>query len=394
MNVAYAGWPYDTIIRPTFNNQRRWQLYFYTEGGFHNAKGYSEDGQTNPLRIWNKQQNALAMLEGFPADSAIGQLRSALLDADDGIRGRFDVCGELQLNFNTSFASRLFFANDWSLSAYLPVYQMTLKDVNFVDQTPNIDNLDKLVHGLLTDNLAQNVQQLGCLDLSGWQRHGAGDLTLMIEWCRDFYQNKPFLKCVRVDWRLGLGLPTGLREDVNLLFALPFGYNGAVSMPFGLGLDLTLGRNFKCGVDVQLTQIFGHTRLHRIKTDVEQTELLLLQTAPAFIDYGLVQRFNLYVELYRFLKGLSFKVGYQYLKQGDSEISLKTQRFSDNVANTSPRLEDFTMHHIITKFTYDGGYHRPDGRVRPELGIFTRQPFNGKNVVLVPTVGFVLSLDF
>ena len=166
-------WPYDTSIRPTCNNQRAWQLAFYGEGGVRNAQGYNDDGETvNPLRIWNRQQNALAMLEGFDKESPISQLRAALLDSDNGIRGRFDVCGDLHMNFNTAFAARYFFVQDWSLGLYLPVYQMTLQDVTFVDQTPNIDNLDKLVRTLLTDHLAQNVQQLGCLDIGGWKRTG------------------------------------------------------------------------------------------------------------------------------------------------------------------------------------------------------------------------------
>lgn len=395
MNIVNTLWPYDTLIRPTFNNQRAWQLAFYTEGGLHNAQGFNEEGElVNPLRIWNSQQNALAMLEGFPQNSSISQLRSALLDCDNGIRGRFNVCGDLQMNFNSSFAARFFFANEWSIGLYLPVYQMKLENVTFVDLTPNVDNLDKLVHTLLTDHIAETVQQLGCLDIGDWKRGGVGDLTLLIEWFRDFYQNKQFLKCVRVNWRLGLGFPTGLRENTNLIFAVPFGYDGAFSMPFGLGLDLTLGTNFKCGIDVQLTQIFGHTRSHRIKTNIEQTELLLLQQASAYKDSGLVQRFNLYGEFFQFLKGLSFKIGYQFLKHGEDEISLKTQEFSTAIANTSARLEDFTMHHMIAKCTYDFGVHYPDGRTRPELGLYTRQPFNGKNVALVPTVGIVISVDF
>jgi hypothetical protein len=395
MNIVNSMWPYDTSIRPTFNNQRSWQVAFYGEGGFHNAKGYNDDGEgTNPLRIWNRQQNALAMLEGFAPENRISQLRAALLDSDNGIRGRFDVCGDLQMNFNTAFSARYFFANDWSLGLYLPVYQMTLKDVTFIDQTPNVDNLDKLVRTLLTDNLAANVQQLGCLDIGGWTRTGVGDLTFLIEWFRDFYQNKPFLKCVRVNWRLGLGFPTGLRENEDLIFAVPFGWDGAVSMPFGLGIDLTLGTNFKCGVDVQLTQIFGHTRTRRIKTDFEQTELLLLQKACVFKDSGLVQRFNLYFEFWKFIKGLSLKVTYQFLKRGEDEISLIGQAFPNNIANTSPRLEAFTMHHIIPKLTYDFGVHMPEDRTRPELGLYARLPFDGRNVALVPMIGIVASVDF
>ena len=395
MNIVNTMWPYDTSIRPTFDNRHWWQAAFYAEGGFHNAKGFDNEGSVgNPLRIWNCQQNALAMLEGFPKESAIGQLRSALLDSDNGIRGRFIVNGDLQLPFATAFAANLYFANDWRIGLYLPVYKMALKNVQFIDQTPNVDNLDKLVHTLLTDNLVENVRQLGCLNLGCWERTGVGDLTLLVEWFRDFPQYKPFLKMVRVNWRWGIGFPTGLREDEDLTFAIPFGYDGAVSMPFGLGLDLTLGKHFKCGLDVQLTQIFGHSRTRRIKTDLQQTELLLLEKTEVFKDSGLVQRFNLYAELYRFGKGLSFQILYQYLKQGDADFSLKTQEFSTNIANTSPRLDNFTMHHLIPKFTYDFDYHWPDGRVRPELGLYMRLPFNGKNVALIPTIGAVASIDF
>lgn len=395
MNIVNSMWPYDTLIRPTFNNERAWQLAFYGEGGFHNAQGFNNDGEiVNPLQIWDRQQNALAMLEGFPKESPISQLRAELLDSDNGIRGRFNVCGEFQMPYNLAFAARFFFANDWSLGLYLPAFQMKLKDIHFQDLTPDVDNLDKLVHRLLTDNLAENVRQLGCLDLGPWTRSGVGDLVLLLDWFRDFYQNKPFLKCVRVNWRLGIGFPTGLREDENLLFAVPFGWDGAVSMPFGLGIDLTLGSHFKGGVDVQLTQIFGHTRQHRIKTDLQQTELLLLQKTCAFIDSGLVQRFNLYVELFRIVKGLSFEVGYQYLKRGENEIALKTQEFSTNIANTSPRLDSYTMHHMIPRFIYDFGVHMPEGRTRPELNLYARLPFNGRNVALVPMVGAIFSVDF
>jgi hypothetical protein len=395
MNIVNSMWPYDTSIRPTFNNEHTWQLAFYGEGGYHNAKGFNNDGDSvNPLQIWNREQNALAMLEGFPKESPISQLRAELLDSDNGIRGRFNVCGEFQMPYNLAFAARYFFAEDWSLGLYLPAFQMILKDVHFQDLTPNVDNLDKLVHRLLTDNLAQNVQQLGNLDIGGWKRSGVGDLVVLIDWFRDFYQNKPFLKCVRVNWRIGLGFPTGLRENEHLIFAVPFGWDGAVSMPFGLGIDLTLGSHFKGGVDVQLTQIFGHTRQHRIKTDRQQTELLLLQKTCAFIDSGLVQRFNLYVEMYNFLQGLSFSIYYQYLKRGEDEIALRTQEFSTNIANTSPRLDSYTMHHLIPRFTYDFQTHLPDARVRPELNIYARIPFNGRNVALVPMVGIVASIDF
>jgi len=395
MNIVNTLWPYDTLIRPTFTNDYPWQIALYGEKGFHHAQGYNDDShRVNVLHIWNAQQNALAMLEGAPKDSPTYQLRSALLDSDNGTRGRFIIDGDLNLDFNFSLATRYFFADDWSIGIYLPFYGMSLTNVTLTDLTPNQDNLDKLVRRLLTDNIVGNAQFLAGLHIGNWKRQGPGDLTILIDWFRDFYQNKPFLQCVRVNWRVGLIVPTGVKENEDLIFAVPFGYDGSFAMPFGLGLDLTLGKHFKCGFDGQLTQIFGNERCRRIKTQENQTELFLFQKTKAYIDYGLVQRFNLYIEFYNFLKGLSFVTGYQYLKRGANDISLLTQEFSTNIANTSPRLEEFTMHHMIIKGTYDFGVHNEDMRARPELSIYGRLPFNGMNSALIPTVGAVFSVDF
>jgi len=395
MNIVNTLRPEDTLIRPTCTKNYRWQCAGYAETGYKNATGYNDDGNhVNPLRIWNCEQNGLAMLEGFEHNTPAAQLRSALLDSNNGIRGRFLVDGDLQLKYNLSFAARFFFANDWSLGLYLPAYRMQLKNVRFTDLTPNLDNNDKLVRALLTDNFAATVKQLGDLCIGDWTRQGIGDLTLLLDWFRDFPQNKPFLKYVRVNWRWGVIFPTGVRENEDLIFAVPFGYDGAFAMPFGLGLDLTLGSYFKTGVDVQLTQIFGNKRTWRIKTQEDQTELLLLQKAHAYKDYGLVQRFNLYVELYQIFKGLSLTAGYQYLKQGETEITLSTQQFSTAIANTSRRLDEFTMHHAIIKGTYDFGVHEKCKKVRPEWSLYARMPFNGKNVALIPVIGTVFSVDF
>jgi hypothetical protein len=395
MNIVNTLIPYDTLIRPTFNNRYRWQFAGYAETGYRNAQGYNSDGHhVNPLRIWDCQENGLAMLEGFPSESPISQLRSSLGDSNNGIRGRFTFDADLKLLFNASFAARLFFANDWSIGLYLPFYRMRLNNLAFQDLTPNVDNDDMLVRQLLTNNLAAHVKELGCLDIKDWTRGGPGDLACIIDWFRDFPQQKPFLKYVRVNWRWGIVFPTGVRENEDLIFAVPFGYDGAFAMPFGVGLDLTLGSHFKTGFDVQLTQIFGNKKTWRIKTQEDQTELLLLQKAHGYKDYGLVQRFNLYIELYNIFKGLSVVAGYQFLKEGETELTLTSQEFSSAIANSSRKLEDFTMHHMIVKGTYDFGVTKKISSVRPELSVYARIPFNGKNVALIPTIGCVFSVDF
>jgi hypothetical protein len=389
--------PYDTLIRPYYDSNLPFQIALYGETGFSSTRAFNECGPVNNvLKVWNCDQNALKMLEGFNVNNAKSQLLIKLNANDNGTRGHFNVCGDLDLDAAIAFAFRYFFYDNWSISAYLPVFAMQLKNVTWQDQTQDITAADMRVKQLLTNNFFSIVKQLGDgLDLQGWKQSGFGDLALFLEWYRDFPQIKPLLKNVRINWRLGLIFPTGRPWDENEIFAVPFGFDKAFSIPFGLGLDITLGSYLKTGIDVQLTHIFGNTRDRRIKTQVDQTELLLLAKTNAYKDFGLIQRFNLYVQFYKFLYGLSFKVGYQFFKKGEDELSLKTNTFSNKIANTAERLQDLTMHNMIVDVIYDFSEHFGDEpQLRSELSFYARLPFNGKRVALIPALGAVFSIDF
>ncbi len=387
--------PYDTLIRPPFTGDYPWQMSVYGEYGFNTIALDSCGECANVLRIWQGEQNALKMLEGFNDSSQIGQKRVQVDANDDGTRGHFLVSGDLDLDYSFAVAMRYAFLPRWSIGLYLPFFQMKLKNVCWEDLTKNITNKDARVKEFLTDDFFTNVCELGGLDLTGWKRTGVGDLVAMLEWYEHFPQRKPMLKDVKVNWRFGFNIPSGKRKDEDKLFALPFGYDGGLGLIFGLGLDLTFGRYLKAGVDVQLTHVFGDTRNRRIKTQKDQTELLLLEKTSAYKDFGLIQRFNLYFELYKVWKGFSLKTGYQFLKRGDDTLSLLSQDYSTEIANTALSLEEITMHHFIMDASYDFGEHIGDNaRVSPYLGLFVRIPFNGKRVALNRTIGAVFALNF
>lgn len=389
--------PYDTLIRPEFRFDKTFDISLYAEHAF-NAKGFNECGnRVGVLNIWNKDQDALAMLQGFPSTSDIGELAIRLrADGanDDGVRGHFNVCGDLYFD-DAAAAFRYHFYDAWWFTAYLTVCSMKLKNVNWFNQTLDVSSGDQSVRENLTNNFFANVQRLGDgLELGGWDRTGLGDMIVMIEWLQDFWQARPMLRKVRVNWRLGTSLPTGVRKDEDKIFTIPFGYDGAFGLIFGFGMDIYLGDYFKLGGDVQLQQLFGNTRCRRIKTDPTQTELLLLQKSNAYVDYGLIQRFNLYVQTHD-IKGLSLKFGYQFWKRGDDILSLKTPCFSTNIANTALSLEEVTMHQGIVTAVYDFAYLlKPDAKYKPSLEFFTRLPFNGKNVALSTTLGAIFAIDF
>lgn len=387
--------PYDSLIRPAYSHGYRFQFSLVGETGI-SDKSFSDECRTNVLRIWNANQDGLAMLDGFADTTEIGRKRIEVDANDDGTRGHFCVDGSLHNQFSAYFGARAFFRENWTLSAYLPFYAMKLNDVCWKDLTKDVSDEDVRVKELLTNDFFANVKELGDgLDLTDWQRTGVGDVVLLLEWFHDFPQAKQMLKNVRVNWRGGVGLPTGLRQDEDKIFAIPYGYDGAFSIPFGVGLDLHFDFYLRTGFDVQLTHVFGNTRCRRIKTNKNQTDLLLLEKMEVYKDFGLTQQFNLYAQLYRPFGGFSCLLGYQYLKHGKDEIALcPGAPFSEATANSAEHLKEWTIHQIVVRADYDIGLHLPKSGFNPRVSLYAQLPFNGKRVAVTSNLGFSVSFDF
>src|SRR5207247_2602624 len=108
----------------------------------------------------------------------------------------------------------------------------------------------------LTNNLATNVFRLGSdLNINSWTRTGIGDLSAVLYWSHDFPQQKPLLKNVRTNVRVGPTFPTGKKTNPDQILSIPFGNDGAFGIVFGAGLDARMGRHLTVGVDVEFLQL-------------------------------------------------------------------------------------------------------------------------------------------
>lgn len=387
--------PYDTLIRPEIYPEKKFQIAAWAETGVRNAIAFNDEHQVNVLNMYNCTQDALAMLDGFPIDSPMGQLRIALDAADDGVRGNFITNGDLKLHYGAALGTRWQFYPNLSLVSYLPFYSMSLNNVCFTDLTQGNNAADFRVRQLLTNTFASTVSTLGNgLSINGWKRSGIGDLNMFLEWITHHEQNRPLLKDVALNGRFGFVFPTGLKKNEDQIFSIPFGSDGALGILLGGGLWVTLRSCFKAGLDVQLQHTFGNTRCRRIKTAVDQTELLLLAKTPAYKDFGLLQRFNLFLQGYHIFRGLSCLVGYQFLKHGEDKLSLNTCEFSTNIANTAVSLEEWTAHTAEINLHYDFNEHLPECAIWPQVSLFARVPFNGKRSALFTTIGATFAVDF
>ncbi len=393
--------PYNVFLKPTPHQGDRGIVSILAEAGVGHSKNFNEDGcESNPLRIWNKDQDAIAMLMGFPENSRQGQLLDKIQGVDispidNCVRGHFCVNGELKLDCSFALAARYFLPLDFSVALYLPFYSQKLKNVHWQDQTPQgtPGDPDARVKQFLTTDFFEHVCELGHLQLGGWHRRGIGDLMLLFEWLRDFPQARETLKNVRLNARFGLNFPTGKRSDQDKIFALSFGSDGAFGLLFGAGLEVTLGNHVKAGFNVDLLHLFGHVRNWRIKTDPQQTELLLLQKACAYRDYGMTQQFDLFIQFFN-ARGFYLQTDYQFTKHGDDHLSLLTNDFSNDIANTARSLEDWTAHNMYVKLGYDFVQRWPDANVVPTLFAYCQVPFNGKRSALFTTIGVVAGVEF
>jgi hypothetical protein len=231
--------------------------------------------------------------------------------------------------------------------------------------------------------------------VGGWKRTGVGDLTIMAEWQKDFPQPKPLLKSVQVNTRLGMSMPTASRANPNELFAYSFGNDGATGLIFAGTLNLNFADIIWAGFDVELTHIFDVIRTRRIKTAIDQTDFFLLAKTCVHLDWGMVQRFNLFVGADNLIRGLSLAAYYQFLKHGRTDIIVVSGNYDTKVANTAESLRDWVSHTIICRAKYNfGAIMREDRSVIPSLTLFAKVPFKGRRAALYTTFGAMAEIAF
>lgn len=341
----------------------------------------------NVLQMWDANQSTLNMIRGFPPDSMIGQLAAKLNMAnDDGIRGHMVPTADLK-GQAFSWRARFKIRNSLSLNVSLPFYHFKLSNVVWQDLTQSDTAADILTKQYLTDDFFATVAELGQgLNVQdGWSRLNIGDTMVELRWDQDFPQpTNPRLKNVALSLRSGLTLPTGLRQNEDLLFAFPYGNDGATGITFGGGIDLDWFHIFHGNINIDFLELFGSSRDRRIKVFPDQTSLIFLEKTYTRLKPGLTQRYNLGLSA-KIYRGLNFGIAYEHMKHNRDTIALYNNSFSNEVANTASCLQDWTTHDFILKLAYYG---------RSNFHLFYKHPFNGRRTLLNSVAGFEFSVDF
>jgi hypothetical protein len=389
--------PWDINLRPHYWCGTKFQITGWAEGGLGSYAYNAAGNEVNALQIWGPTQNAVAMFQGFPLGSPERNFLDIVLGnpIDNGISGHLKPLGDFK-GSAFGFAGRYYAPHNITLSVHMPFYAMSVKNVRFFDLTQDVTMQDVIIRTELTDNFVNVVAQFDpTLNLKGWDRIGPGDLLFMAEWLRDFPQPKPILRNVGLNIRSSLSVPTGLQKKENDILSIPFGLDGAVGLIFGSGIMIHWWEYVAGGIDVEFMQLFGNIRERRIKTSADQSDLVLLAKARAHKEFGFTHRFNLFLEMYDVIPGLSASITYQFWKHGEDKLALNTNAFSNTIANTAQSLQDWTFHQFIYKLQYDAQLLLGSkSGWKPQVALFYKMPFNGQRALVSHTLGAIVSLSF
>lgn len=380
------------LFQPDRTHAKQLELGVLLDGAMR-IKGRNACGEhVNVLKTYAETQDALAMIRGFSSTSATGQLAALLNNVnDDGTRGHFDFCGKMHAQ-ELALVGRYFMPCGFYVDLFLPFAFVSLQDLTYTDLTGVTTFQDYLTREFLTKDLKNIVQDLGDLKLQNWQQSGPGDLVVQLGWNHNFVQDRPWLKNVKTSLFGGATFPTGIKRDEDLVYSVPFGYDGAFGVFIGGTLEVTWCDLFVGGIDTRFLHLFGHTKNRRIKTDANQTDILLLAKAESYLDQGIVQQYFLYLQARRFFRGMSFGIYYDHLAQHDSELFVKGLSYSSTVANEDTVwLEGWSLHSLIFKLDYEWKNECGDG---PRMTLLYRQGINGKNALLSSFIGAEFNYAF
>ncbi|HJZ22981.1 MAG TPA: hypothetical protein VJ201_00850 [Candidatus Babeliales bacterium] len=387
--------PYDEFYY--LNSQgESFQFYGVAEHGF-KSQGRAENGdKVQPFQLWQCSQNSLAMFNGFAPDSQEGQFVNQFGNIiDDGSIGHLIPKADVEYN-GCVMSARWYVPYDISLSIHVPIYSMSVKNVNWCDLTLDDGNATgQLVRQELTSKIASRTQEFGNLYLGGWKRTGIGDLVFAARWMREFPQIKQLLRTVTLNVGGGLTVPTAKTQNICNALDINFGNDGAAGLFIEGGIDLRWEYHLRAGIDALFLHLFNSSATRRIKIDPAQTDILELVTAPSVRDFALTQRYNIFLELNKIFRGLSLRATYQFWQHGGDLLSLKTNSFSTNIASTARRFDDWTMHNLIFLLFYDTqDDFYSSAKVTPAFSFYYKLPINGSGSILMHGIGGALVLNF
>lgn len=368
------------------------------EYGFH-FRGYPLDAKefflenynvksvaANPTQYLNFFESAYGPFLGGPSDEVAGQFVQQFTPYN-GLTSAQLVAfhGDISLWGVTAFFEQ-WISRHIKIGYYLPYYQLGLQRLSH-----EIQQKSEFYEYAICPDVYLNYQKNGSPAVD-YQLNGLGDSMLICSWQNYFYENRDFISGLLAALRAGLYLPTGRykQEFMGTFLKIPLGYDAAWGIPFGGSIELDLGCYAGAGISADCITFFGKLMPRYIKTDMRQTDMLVLEQVNSLFNPGFKESFSAYLTTHDREKTLLATFCYQYNKQNESDLILCDTSYSNLIAQTSDWLESWTTHNLI--FVFQGELSIQN--IYTTYEVFFKCGFYGQRAIVANSVGFQININF
>lgn len=394
---------YERLLKTECWENSNIKLDVTLEDGSTRSSRNSAQDKVDFLAIYNPSESSLAMLLGALEGSSINAFANSLLTplgpvTDDGVRGHFLIDSHFeQTEVTLSARIRIpaaVFSGFADIGIYFPIKHVSIAHIQLLDQTENITSADLFVKQALTNNIVTIAENLGQLDIGDWDQTGLGDISLMAKWYRDFLQDKPHIKKVRLSFYGGVSLPTSPGKDQNKAFSFALGNDNAWALPLGACIDIDFSKYIRIGLELNLLTLLDETSIRRLKTDTRQTEFFLLNKGLVTKSFGPMWRFTIYTQIQNIFKGFAAFWGYHFTKHDNDTLYPQTDQFIHSVVNSAATLQEWRHHAFSLNLVYDTATAYPSWWVKPHISLFYKMPLTGKRSFMTHTWGSQIGITF
>ncbi len=377
---------------------RKFMTGAFLEHGFSSSYGYDGDGKQVPvLQIYAPQQSAQAMLSDnvitFPDNENPEQyFVNTVQQTYNNDWGLFTVDGRFQQTDVTVWARGVLATPEsipgkFSLAGYMPIKAVRVEGISWTDHS-DITALGGEERQIgFTSRLKDFVNVVGSLDINNWSKIGQGDAVLQLEWQHEFKQELELVQHVRLEAALGILVPTSrmLDGDIDQIFSVPLGSNGAWGIPAKGSLEVQVHERASAGVCVDVLWLADVTKPRRLKTNLNQTEYLLLSKGRARMQHARTWRFSLFSRVHLPVEGLWASLSYHFAKTGDHTLIPQDNDFSTAVVNSAESLKESSSHDLLFRLHFNRT--QENTFTAPGVSFFVKYPVGGCRSVRNVTVG-------
>ncbi len=388
----------------------------YSQGS--SRTGYDSNEKTTPLlNIYGAADiNKLAInIENLTAPGTRPNTYNYLRETNGiiplygftGNDGKIELTGQFKLKeLDLELRQNIF--HGFFARAYLPYRKINISNIGYINKTSTSNANATNFQNFLDNTLDLVLQENNLLPLTTpFKKSTLGDINLSLGWQGEGKDIFGYIKELHGLVEAGIILPTAPKLPNNRVVGIPLGYDGFLGFNMRLEAEAKYLSWISFGFYGDGMIFLGEKRTKRMKTDLNQSGLILLEQGFVDVDPGSLWDLCLYTKLTPLIKGLFIIAGYSYTKKEISWFRVKDDNFlstyiaanaatvprptKEEIVNSDDKLKEWSQHVIHIKVGYNAAEHFNSDYI-PSIFLFYDLPILGRRTFKAEMFGGGASL--